>query len=109
MGDLTRERLGSGSRELKHAVGIPMPDSMPLYRVVDTNGSVRYLCINYKIQRGLGMTAGGACRMTGLAIGAGLGFALTRTYLFDLAPAVLALAVLVGMLAGEALTARPLR
>jgi hypothetical protein len=47
--------------------------------------------------------------MTGLAIGAGLGFALTRTYLFDLAPAVLALAVLVGMLAGEALTARPLR
>ncbi len=47
--------------------------------------------------------------MTGLAIGAGLGFALTRTYLFDLAPVVLALAMVVGTLAGEAVTARPLR
>jgi hypothetical protein len=55
------------------------------------------------------MTAGGRCRMTGLAVGAGLGFALARTYLFDLAPVVLALAVVVGMLAGEAVTPRPLR
>jgi hypothetical protein len=32
---------------------------------------------------------------------------LTRTYLFDLAPVVLALAVVIGMLAGEAVTPRP--
>jgi hypothetical protein len=55
------------------------------------------------------MTAGGRCRLTGFAAGTGLAFALTRTYLFDLAPAVLALAVVIGMLAGETVTPRPAR
>jgi hypothetical protein len=55
------------------------------------------------------MTPGGWCRLGGLAVGTGLSFALTRTYLFDLAPAVLALAVVIGLLAGEATTPRPAR
>jgi hypothetical protein len=41
-----------------------------------------------------------------MAIGAGCAFALTRTYLFDLAPIALVLAVLLGVLAGEAVTPR---
>jgi amino acid transporter len=55
------------------------------------------------------MTPDGWCRLTGLAVGTGVAFALTRTYLFDLAPAVLALAVVIGLLAGEATTLRPAR
>jgi len=55
------------------------------------------------------VTAGGRCRLAGLAAGSGVAFALTRTYLFDLAPVVLALAVVIGMLAGEAVTPRPAR
>jgi hypothetical protein len=44
-----------------------------------------------------------------MAIGVGAGFALTRTYLLDLAPVALVLAVLLGTLAGEAVTPRPVR
>lgn len=55
------------------------------------------------------MIVGGWCRAVGLAVGTGVGFALTRTYLFDLAPVALAVAVMIGMLAGEALTPRPAR
>ncbi|MFJ8686550.1 hypothetical protein [Micromonospora wenchangensis] len=60
-------------------------------------------------KQGVRVTPGGWCRLTGLAVGAGLSFALARTYLFDLAPAVLALAVVIGLLAGEATTLRPAR
>ncbi|WP_157744468.1 hypothetical protein [Micromonospora viridifaciens] len=44
-----------------------------------------------------------------MAIGVGTAFALTRTYLLDLAPVALVLAVLLGVLAGEAVTPRPVR
>jgi hypothetical protein len=47
------------------------------------------------------------CRALGLALGAGIGFALTRTYLFDFAPVVLALCLIVGVLAGEVVSRRP--
>ncbi|MEU1606443.1 hypothetical protein [Micromonospora matsumotoense] len=55
------------------------------------------------------MIAGGLYRMAGLAVGVGTAFALTRTYLFDLAPVALVLAVLLGALAGEAVTPRRVR
>jgi hypothetical protein len=55
------------------------------------------------------VTVSGRCRAVGLAVGTGVGFAFTRTYLFDLAPVALAAAVMVGMLAGEVLTPRPAR
>ncbi|BCJ46830.1 hypothetical protein GCM10010168_36480 [Actinoplanes ianthinogenes] len=55
------------------------------------------------------MTLSGRCRAAGLAVGAGLGFAVSRSWLFDYAPVILALAVVIGMLAGEAVTPRPAR
>ncbi|WP_027344342.1 hypothetical protein [Hamadaea tsunoensis] len=55
------------------------------------------------------MTIGGYCRLAGLVVGTGLAFAMTRTYLFDLAPVALAAAVAAGLLAGEAVTPRPAR
>ncbi|MEU7957197.1 hypothetical protein [Micromonospora humida] len=53
------------------------------------------------------MTTGGRYRMVGMAVGVGTAFALTRTYLFDLAPIALVLATLLGALASEAVTPRP--
>ncbi|MEU8265387.1 hypothetical protein AB0C02_32910 [Micromonospora sp. NPDC048999] len=44
-----------------------------------------------------------------MAIGVGTAFALTRTYLLDLAPVALVLAALLGTLTGEAVTPRPVR
>ncbi|GAA2713196.1 hypothetical protein [Actinoplanes palleronii] len=49
------------------------------------------------------------CRATGIAVGVGVGFALVRTIYFELAPVVLAVATVVGMLAGEAVSPRPAR
>ncbi|MFI1995438.1 hypothetical protein [Actinoplanes sp. NPDC020271] len=54
------------------------------------------------------MDTAARCRALGLALGAGTGFALTRTYLFDFAPVVLALCLSIGVLAGEAVSRRPL-
>lgn len=53
------------------------------------------------------MDTAARCRALGLALGAGIGFALTRTYLFDFAPIVLALCLSIGVLAGEAVSRRP--
>jgi hypothetical protein len=53
------------------------------------------------------MDTAARCRALGLALGAGTGFALTRTYLFDFAPVVLALCLSIGVLAGEAVSRRP--
>ncbi|NJC69095.1 hypothetical protein HC031_05065 [Planosporangium thailandense] len=55
------------------------------------------------------MTIGGRWRMAGFAVGTGVAFTLTRTYLFDLAPVALALAVSLGVLVGEVVTPRPAR
>jgi hypothetical protein len=53
------------------------------------------------------MDTAGRCRALGLGLEAGTGFALTRTYLFDFAPVVLALCLGIGVLAGEAVSRRP--
>ncbi|WP_436536428.1 hypothetical protein [Actinoplanes sp. HUAS TT8] len=53
------------------------------------------------------MDTAGRCRLLGFGLGAGIGFVLTRTYLFDLAPVVLALCLAIGVLAGEAVSRRP--
>ena len=55
------------------------------------------------------MDSSSRCRLGGLAIGAGLGFAMAHTYLFNLAPVVLAASTLLGMLIGAAVTPKPLR
>ena len=55
------------------------------------------------------MDSASRCRLGGLAIGAGLGFAMAHTYLFNLAPVALAVSTLLGMLIGTAVTPRPLR
>lgn len=52
------------------------------------------------------MSIAGRCRITGLAVGAGLAFGLAHTYLFDLAPVVLALTFALGVLAGEVASPR---
>lgn len=53
------------------------------------------------------MDGGARWRLAGLAVGAGLAFALTRTYLFDFAAPALALSLALGMLVGVAVTGRP--
>ena len=53
------------------------------------------------------MDGGARWRLAGLAVGAGLAFALSRTYLFDFAAPALALSLALGMLVGGAVTARP--
>ncbi len=52
------------------------------------------------------MGIAGRCRMTGLAAGTGLAFALAQTTYFDLAPVVLGVVFTIGVLAGQLATPR---
>lgn len=52
------------------------------------------------------MTIAGRCRMTGLAVGTGLAFALAQTSYFDLAPVLLGVVFTIGVLAGQLATPR---